>query len=119
MKKEYSPEALEALKDSIHKWERIVAGEWEDMGGDNCALCKRFHGCKHETDGICPVVRASLSRGCANTPWLKWGVHGRSIHKDNLYSGGFKVYPDCPVCKELAQDELDFLKSLLPTNTEE
>jgi len=31
---------LKALKGSIKKWEKIIAGTGVDKGGDNCPLCK-------------------------------------------------------------------------------
>jgi len=96
---------LKALKKSIRKWEKIVAGEGEDRGCDNCALCKLF--AEYECAG-CPVYVETGETSCQGTPFHEWARH----HEEKHLTGVLKI--KCPECKELAQKELEFLKSLLP-----
>ena len=89
-------ETLEALKGSIGKWEAIVAGTGFDNGVDNCPLCGLFNNdetndSETDCDG-CPVAEKSGHKYCGGTPYtqfLRWGI-------------------------KAAQEELDFLRSLLP-----
>jgi hypothetical protein len=87
---------LKALKGSIAKWEGIVAGTTEDEGNLNCPLCTLFYrgGCFG-----CPVMEKTGLDSCNGTPYLEY-ADGDDLGKDTLLG--------------LAQDELDFLKSLLP-----
>ena len=101
-------ETLEALKGSIAKWEAIVAGTMEDEGVDNCPLCQRFHACFRTLPGECCQgcpVDAFSGRGCAKTPYVDWGQFGVD-----------KVSTD--EHRAAAQAELDFLKSLLPKESD-
>ena len=100
-------ETLKALEGSIEKWEKIVAGKELDLGWQNCPLCRRFLACI----GGCPVDIATRGAGCTRTPWTDWAIHHEVAHKDKKT---MRVFKNCPECKELAQAELDFLKSLLP-----
>jgi len=97
---------LKALKGSIKKWEKIVEGTGVDKGEDNCPLCKICGwNCKD-----CPVVMTGEAKeGCRGSPYSDWVEHQSEEHWEKEES---KVY--CPTCKELAQKELDFLRSLLP-----
>ena len=102
-------ETLEALEKSIEKWEKIIAGKGEDRGRDDCALCGLF-----ATEGKrcvgCPVYMKTGERLCKKTPYVEWLKHHVNEHKE--FSEAYMV--ECPTCKELAQKELEFLKSLLP-----
>jgi hypothetical protein len=95
-------ETLEALRGSIAKWEAIVKGTGKDMGPDNCALCRKFHGDFRvdDEDGCegCPVMLRTGAPGCSDTPYERY---------DNMED-------DDPRKALAAQQELDFLKSLLP-----
>ena len=79
---------LKALKGSIEKWEKIVAGEGIDLGTVNCPLCQIFVVPKDSCEG-CPVMEKTGESDCYGSPYYD--------HR-----------PDS------AQDELDFLESLLP-----
>lgn len=93
---------------SIEKWEHIVNGTGVDDGTDNCALCKEFH--KNGNCTECPVVTIGNGRyGCFETPYSSW----RSHHNKTHFNHAFPLSIECEKCKELAQKELDFLKSLL------
>lgn len=93
-------ETLSALKGSIKKWERIVAGTGEDKGPDNCPLCKLFFhiGCMG-----CPVMDRSKQFHCNGTPYEAWS---------NL--DYVDLYPLEGPGNVIAKDEVRFLKSLLP-----
>lgn len=108
---------LTALQGSIAKWEEIVNGTGYDDGADNCPLCVLFIGAdasepEWAQDGCfgCPVSNAVNAQGCSQTPYSKWSKYQSD---DGRYNG-----PERSVfngrSKELAQAELDFLKSLLP-----
>jgi len=97
---------LKVLKGSIKKWEKIVEGTGIDEGTDNCPLCELFY---YKDCHGCPVYEKTNCPDCIDTPCGDWNEHIATKHKEK---GDYKVY--CPVCKELAQKELDFLKSLLP-----
>jgi len=101
-------ETLEALERSIKKWEAIVAGKGEDRGGENCALCELF--AEYECVG-CPVHTEIGETNCQGTPFHEWVNHHEERHPES-FSEALKV--ECSECKELAQKELEFLKSLLP-----
>jgi len=97
---------LKALEGSIKKWKKIVAGTEKDKSTTNCPLCQEFKNCKG-----CPVNLKTHS-SCEDSPYDKWVDHQDTFHleKDD------KVH--CPTCKKLAQEELNFLKSLLPERGE-
>jgi len=101
-------ETLEALEKSIEKWEKIVAGKGEDRGRDDCALCKLF---RKESCVGCPVYAKTGHLGCRGTPYVRWVNHHDYKHFDE----SSEIYEiECSECKRLAQEELEFLKSLLP-----
>lgn len=88
---------LEALKGSIAKWEAIVAGTGIDLGPDNCPLCQQFyHIWSVDTNCVgCPVSTVTGKSCCRGTPYDTYDESGES--------------------KAVALQELNFLKSLLPT----
>ncbi|HEA67338.1 MAG TPA: hypothetical protein ENI07_11030 [Desulfobacterales bacterium] len=93
-------ETLTALKGSIEKWEAIVEGTGIDGGYRNCPLCTLF------IDDNC---RECPTKCSGSFPYGKWESH---VDNEHWAEGTLKIY--CPTCKELAQAELDHLKSLLP-----
>ena len=99
-------QTLKALKGSIKKWERIVAGELEDEGPDNCPLCKLYYWDKDCTG--CPVFEKTAKHYCSGTPYEdKWVPLIRREAFVNKRA-------DTPEKKKAARAELKFLKSLLP-----
>ena len=90
---------LEALQDSILKWEKIVAGTGEDRGADNCALCQMFNLGRPMADRCqgCPVHAHTGKQFCRGTPL---------DDRDETTNAEREM--------ELAIEELDFLRSLLP-----
>jgi len=105
-------ETLKALKKSIEKWEKIVKREGEDRGLRNKALCRLFlmKGCKG-----CPVYSRTGKISCEGTPYIEWIKHHRDKHP-SILDVSLKI--KCPKCKELALQELEFLKSLLSEREE-
>jgi hypothetical protein len=95
---------LEALKGSIRKWEKIVAGTGSNRGVANCPLCQKFYdltGCRVTCSG-CPVQKATGQHGCMGSPYEDYEVfEGEDGHHE------WEM-------KKLAVKELNFLQSLLP-----
>lgn len=101
---------LAALKGSIAKWEAIVADEGEDSGPNNCPLCQLFHpahgGKGNPVDcGGCPVREATGQMGCGGTPYDTYEV--LTVDGDD---------DDVEAIAAAAQEELEFLRSLLPAD---
>lgn len=94
--------ALEALKGSIRKWEKIVAGTEGDEGTHNCPLCQEFY--RQECVG-CPVYERTGHAACDGSPYQDWA--------SEKWTWGIKA--ETPEDKLQAQKMLDFLKSLLPS----
>lgn len=94
---------LIALKGSIAKWEAIVAGTGEDHGSVNCPLCTEFidKDCKD-----CPIKQATKAIWCGKTPYMAFAREAYMQRTSRATT---------PELVALAQAELDFLRSLLPT----
>lgn len=95
------------LEESIKKWEDIVAGKDGDKGQINCSLCQKYmhrYGCKG-----CVVHQDTKKSYCYGTPFREWFNHHIHEHH-NRFKKGRRI--ECPICLELAQKELDYLKSL-------
>ena len=97
---------LKALQGSIRKWERIAEGKEVDKGADNCPLCELFY---NKICIGCPVEEKVNHVDCRRTPYIGWTEHQKAKHGEESQ---FAI--KCEKCKELAQKEADFLKSLLP-----
>ncbi len=100
---------LIALQGSIAKWEGIVAGTVQDDGALNCPLCQMFShwvnptvpkGCKG-----CPVSERMEMPHCEGTPYYEYTDADESGEASE------------EEMKECAQHEVDFLKSLLPSDS--
>ncbi len=108
-------QTLTALKGSIEKWEKIVKGENGDFGAKNCALCKLFNTITAAHDGTlcagCPVAELVEESGCCGTPYEEWCRYV-PITYDNNGNKERRVFDE--ESQILAEQELNFLKSLLP-----
>lgn len=93
---------LTALRGSIRKWQKIVKGTGEDEGTGNCPLCRLFFWLPNDCRG-CPVREKTGEKECRGTPYSQW-KKGGYVWLDKLSKEA----------KEHAQDEVDFLRSLLP-----
>ena len=108
---------LTALKGSIRKWEKIVAGKGVDEGMDNCPLCQLY---KLEDDSLdcskCPVVErvGEEGEGCNNTPYIMWYDYCQEQNdEDCIDDNGNKKVGDKRSLM-WTKRELKFLKGLLP-----
>ena len=104
-----SKRAEKALRGSIKKWERIVAGDGTDNGVDDCPLCSLCFGDFSTRCDGCPVSEAVKDNACHGTPHEEWADHHDEVHDEEVET---KVH--CPTCKTLAKKELTFLQGLLP-----
>lgn len=109
--------ALEALKGSIAKWEKIVAGTGSNQGPYNCPLCEKFNQYVLDDEYFgpptckgCPIQQAVGQAGCRGTPYERYE---EAEEAEEATDGDFTEDD----MKHLAQAELDFLKSLLPGQT--
>jgi len=103
---------LKALKESIQKWEEIIAGRGIDEQGKNCPLCSLFWNDKSKMKHclLCPIFLNTGKKYCWDTPYSDWADHQDQYH----HMQEFNKYIICPTCRRLAKAELVFLKSLLP-----
>ena len=99
----------EALKKTIKKWESISDGIGIDEGHDNCALCELLVHCAY-----CPVRLETHASNCINSPYADWSYHQSTVHRRNGMKHDTPRFCLCSRCRQLAIEELEFLKSLLP-----
>lgn len=96
------------LNESIKHWEDIRDGKDIEDGRKNCSLCKVFYA-NGNYCANCPICEEELNRSnCTNTPYVDWIKH--FAHDHPLYKGEHRII--CERCQEIAQEEVDFLKSL-------
>ena len=109
-------ETLEALNGSIDKWNSIRKGKGIDRGASNCPLCNLYY--KHDAEGRCiacrgcPVMEKSGLGRCLGTPYHGWVKY----QSDNGKFLPYKVFDE--KSQEIADDEWEFLKGLLPKEKE-
>ena len=115
---------LKALRGSIKKWEKIVAGTGKDEASDNCPICilvqENCHQCpvasfvaENKGDRAMYDDEGGAMYDCADTPYNAWNQH--SCDKC-LEREGYAV---CKESKGLAKRELNFLRSMLPKKGDE
>lgn len=105
---------LKALKKSIKHWERNVEANypWEvSISAYSCALCLKFALAEQSCKG-CPVFAVTAQSNCFGTPYY--------LAKDVLdeWSNDPKSRLRALTFKNVAQAELDFLRSLLPAKSQ-
>ena len=100
---------LEALRDSIAKWEKIALGTGADYRDSNCPLCQLFSSPGSLDCGGCPVKLKTGYDQCLDSPFIEWAT---------LPSIRLKLCRRAETPEEIAaaQAEVDFLRSLLPEN---
>jgi hypothetical protein len=99
----------EALEKSIKKWEDIVAGHGVDAGTFNCALCQAYRtqaGCEG-----CPVKERTRMDYCSCTPYGNFDEFTREEYVRRVPISNM-LQDIRTKATQLAQAELDFLKSL-------
>lgn len=93
----------EALEKSIAIWKQRAQGKEIPCIAANCDLCQLFNDRPYGCDDECPVKQATRLDYCQKTPYKK-------------YADYIDDYPaKDEKAMELAQDEVDFLESLMPT----
>ena len=106
---------LEALFGSIQHYRDLVAGRTTGVGLKECALCARFNilanpeaspGCCRDGE-LCPVRERTGLSGCRGTPW-------EDIERHVGGGSQYALSQNCPKCRDLVQQELEFLESLVP-----
>jgi hypothetical protein len=114
---EMNPETLEALKLSIAHWERLANRKRqpnESVSVGDCALCGLFNLHRTMIDppqmercNGCPVFAHTGEQFCKGTPFILAEQISEQVDKydEPMDTGSFQF---------AAQDEVDFLKSLLP-----
>jgi hypothetical protein len=109
-------QTLKALKGAIKKWHTVAYHGGIDKGRDNCPLCiltdRRnpkygyFWDCKG-----CLIQKHTGKNDCSDTPYVRWN---RIAFDKN--PAGFTAVTD--VQKRAAEEELEFLVTLLPEGEE-
>jgi hypothetical protein len=89
---------------TIDKWKDIANGTGFCLGIANCALCSAYirYRCVD-----CPICRFTGYSSCDSTPFRDWWRHYMEEHycKD-------PETRKCPVCKEIANREVEFLEKV-------
>ena len=103
-----SKEHMEAIKDSIIKWQNIINGTILDNGRENCPLCiynTKITGNINTACAVCAIYMDTHQGGCQGTPYTLWYNH-------KIYDHFTDITGMCPECIKLAQAELDYLINL-------
>ena len=115
-----SPKALQALKESIAKWEfnlTVDSPEKVLLGSHNCPLCVLYN-YEPKIDGCvgCPIFAAdSRHRFCASTPYYRVVYERINWSEATTDADKAKAKEEY---KKGCQTEIDFLKALLPIEAE-
>lgn len=101
---------VQAITDSIRKWDNIIHHKGVDQGTLNCSLC-RLYNPGSETCRSCPVVTVGRGeRGCCNTPYQDWTLHHQQDHHN--FNLPYRILSGCEECLRLARNERAFLARL-------
>ncbi len=104
-------EAVRLLRKTIDKkWIPIVNKKGVDDGIANCYLCKRFRRWGRYCSG-CPILQETGERKCDGTPYVYWHRHHIVEHYKRI-ANRFPHKVECLRCKEIAQEEVDWLEVL-------
>jgi hypothetical protein len=107
---------LRALRGSIEKWEKnLKQDNWRNVTTDvvSCPLCVMFLLNKRPGDNPCegcPVFKKTGVSGCNTTPYTQVMMYKQTAEHDDTILD-FE--------RRAIQDEIDFLKSLLPGGQDE
>lgn len=100
---------LTALRESVRKWERIVAGTGKDNGTEDCALCQEFNLQVEDKCEGCPVAAKTGKPFCWNSPFVAWCKSSTLTLLGRVAKS--------KAAKVAAREELDFLRGLLPKSS--
>lgn len=93
---------IAALEKSIEKWDGIVKGTEQDLGGANCECCRQFYCCVY-----CPVANFANNAGCDNTPYRNFSTFYSERFLSEVATCAQADFINC------AEAERDFLKEVL------
>lgn len=95
----YEPKELDALNQGIKKWDGIAKGEGEDLGADNCELCRIYDSC---SDCIIWKEGRYVNMHCGGIGYPEFRQHIDEVHKPVMGPafGGYRAY--CHECVRLA-----------------
>jgi hypothetical protein len=96
---------LTALQGSIEKWKRVLAEEIVGDGYEDCPLCALFH-------PLSVDIGLSSPDACNGCPVKE--KTGKSLCTGSPYEGYAEALDNEEDTGEMAEAELDFLRSLLP-----
>jgi hypothetical protein len=88
---------------TINKWKDVANGTGGCLGRFNCALCHEYFYDKCEN---CPIYKFTGFTHCYKTPFRTWYGHYMEKHL------GFPTTRTCPVCKSIANREVEFLEQV-------
>ncbi len=97
---------IEALRQSIKKWENIVYHNAIDGHASDCKLCQLFMIIDKNTCPDCPIMKKTGKHRCKGSPYENW-----INYLEEKQSDEYKIIDDHS--RELAIDELFFLIDLL------
>ena len=121
MDKQLAKQIVNGLKKSIQKWEDIVNEVGSDKASDNCSLCQKFNwtpskSLRFKACILCPIYKVTGKISCEKSPYADFQEYLLADDRYSFFNYGDKagmVFDEHS--KELAQAELDFLKSLWQT----
>ena len=116
METNMKPITLRALKASIAHWKRNAADPKKaEISASACALCRRFNDlsnplfCKRKLKNeieVCPVFRVTGKDSCKGSPYTAFHDAWGTAYDNKEW--------DIKKLTKLANDEVEFLESLLP-----
>ena len=107
---ELSGRQIRGLKGAIKHWYDIANfGAEDEDGGVSCPLCVMYAIDNSNECNSCPVYLATGHKQCRFTPFSDWTTHLRW----GCYDHGRRRVVRCKTCQELANEEFEFLKSIL------
>ena len=113
LKQVFKSKRIYAIEGAIAKWKLIAYDGGTDRGTTDCALCQLYHVPKHSIEYCigCPVYQHTGETWCRSTPYEQWSrivKGGYNASSLNDLSG-----EKLNIAKEIAIDELNFLKMIL------
>ena len=96
-------DVLRALEGSIEKWRKIAFEGKKDQGRMDCPLCDKFW--DRNVCGGCPISDKGYHH-CSNPEYNIWVTRS---HKMTISD-----HCHCRICRKIAENEYNFLRSLLP-----
>lgn len=105
--KTYSANRAEIVNTILH-WQRILNHE-EPATRHNCPLCQKYNNGSEDNCVGCPIYEITGKPYCVDTPFTMLAHHHQTSHHDKPV-----ISNDCPICEDLINQEIQFLRSLHP-----